>query len=78
MAEGRDVPRTTVKQALQQLVLGILGFDAIVLSVWYLTGMERAAPDARTRFAVVWMFATALIVAFLLRRVRRARMMPLR
>ena len=78
MSDGLDARRATLRTAVKQLVAGIAVFDAIVLSIWYGAGMPRAAPDVRTRFAVVWMILTALLVAFLLRRVRRARLTPMR
>ena len=65
--------RATLRRATLHLVLGVVVLDAVALSIFYLGGIAHGPEKTRTIFVVVWTFATALVVAFLLRRVRAAR-----
>lgn len=57
-----------------QLIAGVVLLDAVALAIWYGSGMAHARYQARMTFTIVWTIATALTVAFLLRRVRVIRM----
>jgi hypothetical protein len=80
MTEGRGdgtalaTRRNAMRKAVAQLIGGILLLDAVALSVWYGAGISHARYNTRMTFTIVWTIATALTVAFLLRRVRRIRM----
>ena len=65
--------RATLRRATLQLVLGVVLLDAVARAIYYLGGIEHGPERTRTLFVVTWTFATALVVAFLLRRVRAAR-----
>jgi hypothetical protein len=66
--------RAAMRKAVAQLVGGVVLLDAVALAIWYGTGMALARYQTRMTFTVVWTIATALTVAFLLRRVRKIRM----
>lgn len=66
--------RAAMRKAVAQLIGGILLLDAVALAVWYGTGMAHARYNTRMTFTIVWTIATALTVAFLLRRVRVIRL----
>jgi hypothetical protein len=66
--------KAAMRKAVVQLVAGVVLLDAIALAVWYGTGMAQARYQTRMTFTIVWTIATALTVAFLLRRVRKIRM----
>ena len=65
--------RAGMRKATLQLVLGVVLLDAVALSVYYLGGIEGGTPRARQTFTWVWLVATAITVAFLLKRVRAFR-----
>jgi hypothetical protein len=66
--------RAALRKAVAQLVGGILLLDAVALAIWYGAGISHARYNTRMTFTIVWTIATALTVAFLLRRVRTIRM----
>jgi hypothetical protein len=66
--------RAALRRAVAQLVGGILLLDAVALAIWYGAGISHARYNTRMTFTIVWTIATALTVAFLLRRVRTIRM----
>lgn len=72
-----DVARTERRAALRRatlhLVLGVCALDGLALALYFLAGIAHAGSHARMTFSVVWTIATALVVAVLLKRVRRAR-----
>ncbi|MEO6526483.1 MAG: hypothetical protein ABIP93_07655 [Gemmatimonadaceae bacterium] len=72
-ADPRAAQRATLRRAVLHLVFGVLLLDAVALSAYYLAGIEQGPPKMRTIYVVVWTVATAIVVAFLLRRVRLAR-----
>ncbi|HEV7994610.1 MAG TPA: hypothetical protein VGP25_22510 [Gemmatimonadaceae bacterium] len=57
-----------------QLVGGVLALDAVAMALYYFAGIGDASYRTRMIFVVTWSVATALTVAFLLRRVRVVRM----
>jgi hypothetical protein len=57
-----------------QLVGGVLALDAVAMALYYFAGIGHASYRTRMIFVVTWSVATALTVAFLLRRVRVVRM----
>jgi hypothetical protein len=65
--------RAAMRKATLQLVLGVVLLDAIALGIYYLGGIEHAGTQAKRTFTWVWLVATAITVAFLLRRVRAFR-----
>ncbi len=66
--------RLAMRKAVFQLVLGVIVLDAAALGVYYFGGIERGTTQAKQIFTGVWVVATAITVAFLLRRVRLIRM----
>ncbi|MEP6992254.1 MAG: hypothetical protein ABJA80_15080 [bacterium] len=70
--DPRAARRSAMRRATLHLVLGVALLDTIAMGGYYL--VIAHAPD-RTKliFTGVWTVATALVVAFLLRRVRRVR-----
>jgi hypothetical protein len=66
--------KAALRKAVVQLVAGVVLLDAVALAIWYGTGMAHARYQTRMTFTVGWTIATALTVAFLLRRVRVIRM----
>ena len=80
-AEGgvdREARRAALRKAMLHLVLGIMLLDSVALSVWYLGGIAHGPDRQRTIFVAVWTAATAIVVAVLLRRVRKARFLTVR
>ena len=81
MRDARDVSQSSVADARRgalrrttmQLVLGVVTLDAVALLLYYGAGIPHRGAQTRTTFVAGWTFATALTVAFLLRRVRLAR-----
>jgi hypothetical protein len=69
-----DERRAAMRKAVAQLVGGILLLDGVALAIWYGAGIAHARYNTRMTFTIVWTIATALTVAFLLRRVRTIRM----
>jgi hypothetical protein len=66
--------RAALRKAVVQLIAGVVLLDAVALAIWYGAGMAHARYQTRMTFTIVWTIATALTVAFLLRRVRVIRM----
>ena len=65
--------RAAMRKATLQLVLGVVLLDAVALGIYYLGGIEHGSTQAKNIFTGVWLVATAITVAFLLRRVRALR-----
>ena len=63
-----------MRKAVVQLVAGVVLLDAVALAIWYGAGLAHGTYQTRMTFTIVWTIATALTVAFLLRRVRVIRM----
>jgi hypothetical protein len=55
------------------LVIGVVVLDAIAMSIFYLTGIVHGPERTRWYFVIAWSIATAVVVAVLLRKVRRVR-----
>jgi hypothetical protein len=62
-----------MRKAVFHLVLGIVALHSVALSVYYLAGIAKSPTQTRQIFTVVWLVATAITVAILLKRVRRLR-----
>ena len=62
-----------IRKAVFHLVIGIVVVHGVALTLYYFGGIERTSPQTRQIFTVVWLVATALVVAILLKRVRRLR-----
>jgi hypothetical protein len=65
-----------MRKALFHLVLGIVVLHGGALSIYYLAGIERGPAQTRQIFTVIWLVATAIVVAVLLKRVRKLRRGP--
>ena len=72
--DPRAVRRAALRTATLHLVLGVVILDAVAMGAYYALGIGHGPERTRTSFVIVWTFATAITVAFLLRRVRVARM----
>ena len=72
-SEIRVAKLAGLRRATLHLVIGVVVLDAVALGGYYLGGVAHAAPRTQTTYAMVWTVATALVVAVLLKRVRRAR-----
>lgn len=62
-----------MRRTTLHLVLGVVVLDAIAIGIYYVTDMTHRPTQTQTIFVAVWTAATAVTVAFLLRRVRLAR-----
>jgi uncharacterized membrane protein YhaH (DUF805 family) len=62
-----------MRKAVFHLVLAIVVLHGVALSIYYLAGIERGSTQTRQIFTVLWLVATAITVAILLKRVRRLR-----
>ena len=62
-----------MRKAVFQLVLGIVVLHGVALSIYYLADIDRSPAQTRQIFTVLWLVATAITVAVLLKRVRRLR-----
>ena len=76
--EARDARRAALRAATLQLVLGVVVLDAVALGIYYLGGIDHEPTRTKQIFTGVWLVATAITVAFLLRRVRALRHAPRR
>ncbi|MES2177380.1 MAG: hypothetical protein V4550_05910 [Gemmatimonadota bacterium] len=65
--------RTAMRRATLHLVLGIIILDAVALGAYKLFDIQFAPYKTQVMFTVGWTVATALVVAFLLKRVRALR-----
>ena len=72
-ADPRAAQRASLRRAVLQLVLGVFALDAVAMGAYYLVGIEHTTYRTRIIFLITWSVATALVVAFLLRRVRAVR-----
>jgi hypothetical protein len=73
---ARTAKIAVLRKATINLVAGIVALDATAMAIYYLAGIPHRDPTTRNTFVVIWMVATALVVAFLLRKVRQARFVP--
>ncbi|HEX5972393.1 MAG TPA: hypothetical protein VFY85_10735 [Gemmatimonadaceae bacterium] len=65
--------KAAMRRTTLHLVLGVVLLDAVAIGAYVLTDMAHRPQKTQTIFVVVWTAATAVTVAFLLRRVRLAR-----
>ena len=70
--------RRTLRQATLHLVLGVVILDAVAMGLYYALHIATGPDRTRTIFVAIWTFATAVTVAFLLKRVRMARLVTRR
>ena len=73
-ADPRAAQRASLRRAVLHLVFGVVALDVVAMSLYYFAHIEHASYRTRVIFVVTWSVATALTVAFLLRRVRLVRM----
>ena len=73
MGDPRVERRAALRKATLHLVLGVVVLDAVALGIYYFGGIAHASPQATRIFTWVWLVATAITVAFLLKRVRAIR-----
>ncbi len=71
--DSRAVRRAALRRASLQLLLGVVALDALAMGVYYYGGIQHGSQTTRMYFTVVWTVATALVVAVLLKRVRKIR-----
>ncbi len=71
--DPRAARRSALRRATLHLVLGVVLLDAVALAVYFVGGIEHASVRPRQIFTVVWLVATVLVVAVLLKRVRTIR-----
>ena len=72
-ADPRAAQRASLRRAVLHLVFGVVALDVVAMAAYYFVGIEHASYRTRMIFVVTWSVATALTVAFLLRRVRMVR-----
>ena len=70
--DARRATRAAMRRASLHLVLGVALLDTIALLGYY-AAIVHAPERTKMIFAVVWTLLTALVVAVLLKRVRKAR-----
>ena len=71
--DPRAVKRAAMRKAILHLVLGVVLLDAAALGIYYFGGIADGSAQSQKIFTWVWLVATALTVAVLLRRVRKIR-----
>ena len=71
--DPRAIRRAALRKATLQLVLGVIALDAVALGIYYIGGIEHGSTQAKQIFTAVWVVATAVTVAVLLKRVRTIR-----
>ena len=72
MSETRLAKRAAMRRATLHLVLGVGLLDSIAMLGYY-AAIVHAPERSKMIFAGVWTVLTALVVAVLLKRVRRVR-----
>lgn len=65
--------KAAMRRTTLHLVLGVVALDAVAIGIYYVADIAQRPQRTQTIFVVVWTAATAITVAFLLRRVRVAR-----
>ena len=70
--DARMAKRAAMRRATLQLVLGVVLLDAIAMLCYY-AAVAHASNQVKMIFTGVWTVLTAITVALLLKRVRRAR-----
>jgi hypothetical protein len=72
LSEARKAQRAVLRRATLELVAAVLALDAVAIAIWYLA-IAHAAERTKSIYVGVWTISTALVVAFFLKRVRKAR-----
>lgn len=74
--QGTDVRaarRLELRRAVLRLAITVVTVHAVMIGIWYLAGVSKSDDRTRLYFIVAWTVSTALVVAFQMRKVRRAR-----
>ena len=71
--DPRAPQRNALRRAVLQLVMAVVLLDAVAMTVFYGAGIAHAPTRTRNVFLIAWSVVTAILVAILLRRVRRVR-----
>ena len=73
VTDPRAATRAAIRRASLQLFIAVAVLHGTAITVFYLAHIERAAPRTRMYFTGAWLIATVLVVAPMLKRVRKAR-----
>ena len=65
--------KAAMRRTTLQLVVGVVALDTVAIGLYYLADIAHRPRQTQTIFVAVWTAVTAIMVAFLLRRVRLAR-----
>ena len=71
--DPRAAKRAALRMATLHLVVAVVLLDAVALGIYYLGGIDRGSVLAKQLFTGVWLIATGVSVAILLKRVRAIR-----
>ena len=71
--DPRAAKRAALRVATLHLVVAVMVLDAVALGIYYLGGIDEGSVLAKQVFTGVWLVATAVTVAILLKRVRAIR-----
>ena len=71
--DPRAVKRAALRMATMRLIVAVVILDAVALGTYYLGGIDQGSVLAKQVFTGVWLVATAMTVAILLKRVRAIR-----
>ena len=71
-SDARIAKRAAMRRATLHLVLGVMALDAVAILVWYLA-IAHAPERTKSIYVGVWTVSTAIVVALLLKRVRKVR-----
>ena len=71
--DPRAAKRAALRLATLHLIVGVVLLDAAALGIYYLGGIDQGSVLAKQVFTGVWLVATAVTVAILLKRVRAIR-----
>ena len=71
--DPRAVKRAALRMATLRLIVAVVILDAAALGIYYLGGIAQGSVLAKQVFTGVWLVATAVTVAILLKRVRAIR-----
>jgi hypothetical protein len=68
-----EARRAKLRAATLRLFIGVVAVHGVALALYYGFHVGLRPDRTRTIFVAIWTFATAITVAFLLKRVREAR-----
>ena len=72
LTEARIAKRAAMRRATLHLVLGVMALDAVAILVWYFA-IAHTPERTKSIYVGVWTVSTAIVVALLLKRVRKVR-----